>query len=125
MKINLITQQLFLNILEVNYQSIKFDLHSDYSLEKIFLKDTKLIIKLVHDKDNTLLEIVFDGVIIIDLNVSFNLEFSSLHTLQRGKYESPDGHLFETYEGKKCFYIEFGEENILSLLCSEAFITNA
>jgi len=124
MKVNITEAILFDSLLEIEHnKSHYFDIHNDFDLKSITYDKIKELFVLIFDeiKGKTQIHLIFEKPLFIEFNINFSSIGLTLDNLHRGKYEI-DGKLYENYEDKKCFYLEFvEEEGNLSLLCSKSF----
>lgn len=124
MKIDLSNSKLLDSLLEIDFgKSSHYDIHNDFDLNAIDFKKLsgELVLKLVGADEETLLKLVFEEVDFIEFSIPADLDELVLDNFHRGRYEV-DGKLYDEYNNKKCFYIEFYEKGSLSFLCSKAFL---
>lgn len=115
--INLTNSKLFDSLLEINHQGKIIDLHNDYELKNIIFQDNyelKLILK--DNNSENQIALIFENFEFIDFDIPI-IQDLTLDNFYRGRYES-ENKLFDDFNNKKCFYIEFYEIGKLNLLCS-------
>lgn len=120
-KLNITNSKLFDNLLELDFNGVIYDLHNDFELQKINYSSSNntILLDFVEIGKKNSIIISFSEVIIVNLNIPFNKENPTLDNLHRGRHEV-DNALYDEFEGRKCFYIEFYNEGDISLLCKEA-----
>lgn len=118
--INIIGKELFESILEIKDVNYHIDIHNDYNLKSIDYELNNYLCKIILSSDNRrIVEIIFEDVHIISLNLLINDK--TIDNFYRGRYED-NGRLFEEFEGRSCFYIDFEEGSKINLLCKKAFV---
>lgn len=117
-KIDLYNVELFESLLELDFQEKNIDIHNDYELKNIVFKNNKnLQLLLTHNlSDNKFLLSFYDTEFIeFDLPTNKNIYIDNFY---RGRYEL-NNELYDEFNNKKCFYIEFCETGHLNILCSK------
>ena len=121
-KINLFNSPLFENRLDIGIGDKTIDLHNNYLCNNIEINSEKLILIFRETYSQEKVYLQFENPIINRLSLPLaNLEGLTLDNFHRGRYES-EGKLYETYNNKNCFYIEFYEGGALEFLCSNALL---
>ncbi|WP_395074835.1 hypothetical protein [Flavobacterium sp.] len=116
--INLTNSKLFNSLLEINYQEKIIDLHNDYELKNIIFQDNyKLKLILKNNNSENQIALIFENFEFIDFDIPI-IQDLTLDNFYRGRYEF-ENKLFDDFNNKKCFYIEFYENGKLNLLCSD------
>lgn len=111
--------ELFKNLLETKDEFFHIDLHNDFTCVGVSYSSDTLDLKFQNDKGHGYVTVRFSEVVILKLEMPLkNLTIDNFH---RGRYES-DGKLYDEFQGKKCFYIEFYEGGAIELLCSKAIV---
>jgi hypothetical protein len=115
--------ELLKNLLDIELSGENIDLHNDYTCTDVLYREKDLRLKFKKSAD----EGEFLMIQFIDTEIS-KLEFSfgsndgiTLDNFHRGRYEI-EGRLFDEYNGKKCFYIEFYEGGTIELLCKQVIL---
>ncbi|MGS2762774.1 hypothetical protein [Sinomicrobium sp. M5D2P9] len=124
MKIDLTNSKLLDSLLEIDFgKSSYYDIHNDFVLIAVELKglSSELVLKFVSSNKGTLLRFVFKDVDFIEFLIPTDMNELVLDNFHRGRYEI-NGKLYDEYNNKKCFYIEFCEKGNLNFLCSKAFL---
>jgi hypothetical protein len=114
-------EPLFNSLLEFNIEGQFIDIHNDFQLENI-LYDNEFGLFQIILKSEALrrIEIRFEQALITKMAIS-PLD-DTVDNLYRGRYEYRE-ELFETYDGKSCFYIDFTNGSSINLLCERAFVS--
>ncbi|WP_281988589.1 hypothetical protein [Aquimarina aggregata] len=123
-KIDITNHELFDSLLDIDYGKLShFDIHNDFNLFSIGYKEGiefVLNFKSINEK-STFLSIVFKSPRLINFDITLNYDNLTLDNFHRGRYEY-EGELFDEYDDKKCFYLEFYGTGGINILSSEVFI---
>lgn len=113
----LIKTDLLDSLLEIEDENNFYDLHNDFYIKKIVFDDVSkvLYIDFTNINEKTSLMLKFTEVDILNLNIPIHGKELTIDNFHRGRYEY-EKKLFDEYEGKKCFYIEFYEGGGITLL---------
>lgn len=116
--INLTNSKLFDNLLEINYGEKCFDLHNDYELKNIHFQENNLLhLKFINNNFENQIILIFENIEFIDFEFPI-IQDLTIDNFYRGRFEY-ENKLFDEFNNKKCFYIEFYDVGKLNLLCSE------
>jgi hypothetical protein len=116
---DLTESELFENLLEIKTTLFHFDLHNDYTCLSISYSGETLVLEFKKDNDQSALFLEFKEVTILSMKIP--LKTTVLDNFHRGRYEL-NGDLYDEFQGKKCFYIEFYEEGSIELLCRHVLL---
>ena len=103
--------RLFINLAQYNYGNQYYDLHNDYSCEKVSFEDGVLLVIFKSFINDKCLLLKFTDVKITNLSLFSvkGVESLTLDNLYRGRFEI-NGELIEVADdGKGYFYLEFYE----------------
>ena len=127
MTIELEDIKLFDGLTEISINNSNIDLHNDYDCIGFYLDYNKdMILKFVSNDNNqerNTVNIIFKETEIVKLTfpITGNEEFT-LDNFYRGRYQNGNTLLDETKDGKKCFYIDFYEEQAFEVLAEKVII---
>ena len=123
-KIDLTNSELFKSLLDIDYSKLShYDIHNDFDLKLLEYKEGAIFImhfSSVIDK-KMVLKVVFENPKFIEFSVMVNDKNLTVDNFHRGKFEYK-GKLYEEYENRKCFYIEFYEEGGINILASKVLM---
>lgn len=110
---------LFDSLLTINYgKESFFDLHNDYILLSIeYEQQGNLVLHFLSNNKKETLRLLFEKVVFITFTIPTNERGLSLDNFHRGRYEC-ENKLYDSYENKNCFYIEFCENGDITILSS-------
>jgi uncharacterized protein YpmB len=108
-EIEIVTNELFKSLLEIDIDDVHFDLHNDYDCYSIlFSKDHELILSLKSsDKE---VKLVFKDAIVnyMFLNLTdVNKDITTIDNIYRGRYEDSNVLREVTDDSRNYYYIEF------------------
>ncbi len=120
MILDITNSELFDSLLEISYENCEYDLHNDFSLKYIDFNKAEALLKFdFHEIDGKKsIHLIFKNVDPIILKLPFQ-EDTTIDNFHRGRYEY-QGQLYDEFEGKRCFYMEFYDSGDCIILCSEA-----
>jgi len=113
--------ELFKPILEFKSESLHVDLHNDFTCVGLDYSCNNLALKLQKDNGDGHVILQFTNVNILRMQIKLQDKGLTLDNFHRGRYEF-EGKLYDEYNEKKCFYIEFYEGGAIDLLCRTALI---
>ncbi|SKC85113.1 hypothetical protein [Ohtaekwangia koreensis] len=116
---DLTESELFGNLLEAKDDLFHIDLHNDYTCVNVTFFADILELKFQNDKGQGYVILRFKDVIILKMQIP--LRTLIIDNFHRGRYEL-NGELYDEYEEKKCFYIEFYEGGAIELLCRQVLL---
>ena len=120
--INLSNVELFESLLEIDLENDFIDLHNDYDFKSYEFSGVKnLTLAFVNIKTKNELLVCFEDVELIKFNITVENENSTIDNFHRGRYQK-DEKLFDEFENRKCFYIEFLGKSNIELLASKLYI---
>jgi len=120
-ELNIFTVELFENLLDLKFSEINLDLHNDYEVKNILYKNNVLQVLVFHNTNKHNLLISFDNADIIEFDF-LPTNGITIDNFYRGRFEF-NNELFDEYNDKKCFYIDFCEIGQISVLCSNLKIS--
>lgn len=119
-KIDIVNTVLFDSILEFKKTNGYVDIHNDYEVESVMYDPIKGNLKLLlNSLENNPLEILFENVLIIEMNIK--IDDKVIDNFYRGRFES-EGDVFDEIDNRKCFYIDFDGGSKINLLCEKAVV---
>jgi len=121
-KIDITNSKLFDSLLDISYEkSSHYDLHNDFDLKSINYEKLNniFIFNFIEIKGKRIVSLVFEDVKILSFNLPVNEKDLTLDNFHRGRFEY-ENQLYDEYNSKKCFYMEFYEEGNINFLCSKA-----
>lgn len=118
-RINLIEAPLFTSLLILGKDGGRFDLHNDFDCSGINA-GKRLVLRFDgHNKQSCL---VFSGYEILQQEKPFEEGLpQTLDNFYRGRFENENGGLSENTGDKKCFYLDFIENQSISILAKNAY----
>lgn len=116
-KINLHDIELFKPLLDVDFQGNNLDIHNDYEVKNILYRSKNLQLLLVNNLSDNKILLNFHNAEIIEFDIP-SIDNLTIDNFYRGRYEY-ENELFDEFDNKKCFYIEFSETGQINVLCSE------
>ncbi|UUW10971.1 hypothetical protein NLG42_09170 [Flavobacterium plurextorum] len=121
MEIDLSNVELFETLLEFNIEGINVDLHNDYELKSFnLLNNNDLRLVFLHNTSEQNIFLIFTEIEFVEFELPI-LSDLTLDNFYRGRYEY-ESKLFDEFNEKKCFYIEFCGVGQLNLLCSKVIL---
>jgi hypothetical protein len=116
-KINLIDSPILKDLLVLSIQNQCVDLHNDFDCQEV-IAHKRLIFTFSNPSEK--LYLVFSDYQIIEQALPFDPAYSqTLDSFYRGRYQN--GKLWDQYQGKQCFYLDFIENQKLCLLAKNAY----
>ena len=119
--IDLTEINLFEDLLQIELQDKIIDIHNDYDLKKInLLPNISLQLIFQHSENKNEIYLVFEEVEFIEFEIRISTDLT-IDNFYRGRYEF-EKKLYDDFNDKKCFYIDFCEVGQINLLCSKLLL---
>ena len=121
MELDITNSSLFTSLLEINFEDCIYDIHNDFDLKSIRYCNVKSLLEFNFDeaKGNITIDLSFKDVDLLSFKIPVDQEDITIDNLHRGRYEYLN-KLYDEYNGKRCFYIEFYSLGDFNILCREA-----
>jgi len=123
-RIDITNSDLFESLLDIDYSKLShYDIHNDFDLESISYEEGSIFtlhFKSINEQ-STILEIIFESPRLIKFDIDLNYNNLTIDNFHRGRYEHKN-KLFDEYNDKKCFYLEFYSKGHINILASKVFI---
>ena len=117
----LYNSKLFETLLDIDFEENNLDIHNDYEIKNILYKNNNLQFLLVHNTSTHKILFSFYDVEIIEFDFLI-MNTLTIDNFYRGRYEF-NNELFDEFNNKKCFYIEFCETGQINILCSKLILS--
>ena len=116
--IDLSNVELFKDLLCIDFDEKSIDLHNEYHFKKYKFSESQ-VFTLVFENEKNLKElfVCFEKTKFVEFSIEFD-EDSIIDNFYRGRYLNGQ-ELCDTFEDKKCFYIEFTGNSTIVLLASK------
>ena len=125
-EIELVTVELFKNILEINVEGKLFDLHNEYDCYSVVLsKDRDLTLSFKSDVKEC--KLVFKDSMVNYMNLSLTdlIDITSIDSIYRGRYENGNELRELTEDSRGYYYIEFYSGCTLELFARSVFFVTS
>ncbi len=120
-KNNLIDSPILADLLILKTENAYYDLHNDFECAEISITQS-LIFKFLN-KTHTL-SLVFEDYQIIEQSLPFHFSVpQTLDSFYRGRYQNVSPELWDKYEQKQCFYLDFLDQHWAILAKKVYFFT--